>query len=403
VPRAPIPLGGWGLIRTAPYPAGEAKPSRFRAFARFRGFDGRTRQVEAWGRSKTAAEQALRRKLQDLAAGRHGDLNASTRFSDAADVWLEGLDSLVEQRRRSPGTVETYRRLLRNHVLPAMGQLRLGEVTTPLVDKVLLSIRREVSGATAKTARTVISGVMSTAVRQGAITVNPVREVQTIDARPARPPRALTAVERIELVTRLSQDEAARRRDLPDLVFFMLSTGARIGEALATLWSDVDLDAGTVAITSTLIRIRGEGLYRKATKTRTGERTLPLPDSTVGVLRRRFVSRARLDQPIFPDLKGGFRDPNNVRRELRRARGDGDLAWITSHTFRKTAATILDEAALSARLIADQLGHARPSMTQDVYLTRRAVDDQAARALDDALRSALYPEPASGSQDEKDG
>ena len=30
--------------------------------------------------------------------------------------------------------------------------------------------------------------------------------------------------------------------------------------------------------------------------------------------------------------------------------------------------TILDEAALSARLIADQLGHARPSMTQDVYL-----------------------------------
>lgn len=34
----------------------------------------------------------------------------------------------------------------------------------------------------------------------------------------------------------------------------------------------------------------------------------------------------------------------------------------------KTAATILDEAALSARLVADQLGHARPSMTQDVYL-----------------------------------
>ena len=36
----------------------------------------------------------------------------------------------------------------------------------------------------------------------------------------------------------------------------------------------------------------------------------------------------------------------------------GDLSWVTSHTFRKTAATILEEAALSARLIADQLGHA---------------------------------------------
>ncbi|WP_228501809.1 site-specific integrase [Nocardioides agariphilus] len=39
---------------------------------------------------------------------------------------------------------------------------------------------------------------------------------------------------------------------------------------------------------------------------------------------------------------------------------------MTSHAFRKTAATIVDEAALSARLIADQLGHIRPSMTQDV-------------------------------------
>jgi integrase len=56
---------------------------------------------------------------------------------------------------------------------------------------------------------------------------------------------------------------------------------------------------------------------------------------------------------------------------------------------RKTAATRLDEAALSARLVADQLGHARPSMTQDVYMGRRAMDSQAALALDAALRDAL--------------
>jgi integrase len=67
------------------------------------------------------------------------------------------------------------------------------------------------------------------------------------------------------------------------------------------------------------------------------------------------------------------------------------MEWVTSHTFRKTAATILDEAALSARLVADQLGHARPSMTQDVYLARRAVDSQAATALEAGLRG-LWPE-----------
>ena len=48
------------------------------------------------------------------------------------------------------------------------------------------------------------------------------------------------------------------------------------------------------------------------------------------------------------------------------------LAWITSHSFRKTNATILDDAGLSTRQIADQLGHARPSLTMDVYLGRGA-------------------------------
>ena len=98
------------------------------------------------------------------------------------------------------------------------------------------------------------------------------------------------------------------------------------------------------------------------------------------------MTGARLDQPVFPSVDGGFRDPANVRRELREARGKDALAWITSHTFRKTAATILDEAALSARLVADQLGHSRPSMTQDVNMGRRAVDSQAALALEAALR-----------------
>jgi integrase len=232
----------------------------------------------------------------------------------------------------------------------------------------------------------VISGVMRSAVRHGAVTVNPVREAQPIDARPARAPRALTIGERTELLRQLNEDARSRRRDLPDLVFFMLATGTRIGEALAVVWSEVDLDAGTVEITNTLIRVKGEGLLRKQTKTLSGERTLVLPWSAAAVLRRRFTSGARFDQPVFPDTRGGFRDPNNVRRELGEARGAGDLSWVTSHTFRKTAATILDEAALSARLIADQLGHARPSMTQDVYLARRAVGEAAAQALDAALR-----------------
>jgi integrase len=72
----------------------------------------------------------------------------------------------------------------------------------------------------------------------------------------------------------------------------MLATGVRIGEALAVVWSQVDFDAGTVEITSTLVRVKGQGLLRKSTKTPAGERTLPLPTSAVASLRRRFMTGA---------------------------------------------------------------------------------------------------------------
>lgn len=389
--RAPMPIGTWGLIRT--YSVGQdehGKPTRVRAMADYRDFDGVVRRVEASGKTATAATQNLRQKLQNrVGEGRQGELTGLTRVSVSADLWMLKMEELVADGRRSPGTVDTYRRQLRNHVLPALGEVRLGEATTPLVDKVVGAIKADVSAATARTCRSVISGVLGLAVRYGAISHNPVRDVERIESRPTRAPRALTPAERVELLTHLNTDDKARRRDLPDLVFFMLATGVRIGEALGVIWSQVDLDAGTVHVTSTLIRIKGEGLLRKGTKSAAGERTLPLPLSAVALLRRRFMTGARLDQPVFPDVNGGFRDPANVRRELREARGTETLAWITSHTFRKTAATILDEAALSARLVADQLGHSRTSMTQDFYLGRRSVDSQAAVALDAALRDAL--------------
>ncbi|MGH8892483.1 MAG: tyrosine-type recombinase/integrase [Actinomycetes bacterium] len=396
--RAPLPIGSWGLIRTEPVGRdAKGRPKRHRARTYYRDFDGVTRLVEASGRTPTMATNNLRQKLQNRTqAGRYGELTAMSRFSDAAELWFSKIEGMVTEGRRSPATADTYRRQLENHVLPALGEVRLGEATTPMVDKVIGAIKADVSAATAKSCRSVISGVMGLAVRYGAIVGNPVREVERIESKPKRDPRALSLEERVTLIHQLQGDEKARRRDLPDLVFFMLATGVRIGEALAAVWSEVNFDAGTIEITSTLVRVKGEGLLRKGTKSPAGTRTLPLPESAVAVLRRRFMTGARLDQPIFPDVLGGFRDPANVRRDIREARGDEALAWVTSHSFRKTAATILDEAALSARLVADQLGHSRPSMTQDVYMGRRAVDAQAALALDAALRNLADPAENNG-------
>lgn len=121
------------------------------------------------------------------------------------------------------------------HILPALGEVRLAEATTPLIDKVVGAIKADVSAATAKSCRSVISGVLGLAVRYGAVSHNPVREVERIEAKPSKEPRALTAEERARLIRQFREDEKARRKDLPDLVAFMLATGCRIGEALAVV------------------------------------------------------------------------------------------------------------------------------------------------------------------------
>ena len=70
------------------------------------------------------------------------------------------------------------------------------------------------------------------------------------------------------------------------------------------------------------------------------------------------------------EQRGWFPPPTGQHK---RVRCDvGPFSWVTSHVFRKTVATRLDDACLSARQIADQLGHARPSLTQDVYMGRKA-------------------------------
>ena len=89
------------------------------------------------------------------------------------------------------------------------------------------------------------------------------------------------------------------------------------------------------------------------------------------------------DEPVFGPVDGTFRDPRNVSRWLRMARErHGFEDWVTFHAWRKTTATVLDEGGATARMIADQLGHSRVSMTQDVYLGRRGRESRVATALE---------------------
>jgi integrase len=374
--RPGLALGTAGAVRIYRTAAG------WKARTRYRDYDGQVREVERWGKSKGAAERSLRLALRDRSQSEgDAEISAETRVSVLAEVWFRYLSD----QDRSVTTLEQYRYRIDHQILPVLGNLRVRELTPGIIDRHLRLMATRHGPAAAKTCRSIVSGFCGLAVRHGALTSNPVRDAARIP-QPKRQPRALTLAEARQLRARLAFDERAVERDLPDLVSMFMATGLRIGEGLALTWADVDLERQTITVKSTLVRLNGRGLTIKPTKTAAGARTLILPSWCVEMLRARCANRPKSVSadvtPVFPAPMGGWRDPGNTRADFRDAFRAAGFAWTTAHTFRRSVATWMDEGGLTARAAADQLGHARPSITQDVYYGRRVASTGAAAVLE---------------------
>ncbi|MDH2442398.1 site-specific integrase [Amnibacterium sp. CER49] len=360
----------------------------WRARVRIRDYDGVIRQVQGAGRSRDAAERALQRALRDRQMSALGDLlSPRSKFSEAAEKWYSELTEL------SPSTMQAYRVRLDKTVLPALGNVRVHELSVGLIDRHLKAVKTRHGAAAAKQTKTVLSGVCGLLARHDAIATNPVRDVARVSTLPKHPPMALSVAQLRDVVTWFRADEVAQSRDLPDLVAFLAGTGLRIGEACALTWADVDLEEATVHVHGTVLRIRGVGLVVGATKSRAGQRTIELPSWLVELLRAR---RGEADRPVFPaPLSGGWRDPSNTSHWVKDGFMSMGLCDFTSHTFRKSVASILSDSGVSPRIMADQLGHARPSLSLDVYLGRSKRVRGASGALEQvgAVEGAARAEP----------
>jgi integrase len=360
----------------------------YKARARYRDFDGVVRTVARFGQTKTAAKNALVAALRDRARAAQGShITPATTIADLAGLWLAA-GVKTSGQPWATNTRETYAYIVANEVIPALGGIRIGELKLSVVNRALSTIAARNGPGAAKTMKTALSGMCQLAIQHEALEANPVRDAIRITKQRKGPVRALTPGEVEDLTDRLRADRDAVRYDLPDLVDWMLGTGARIGETCAARDAVLDLQAGTWEINATTIRIKGRkpGLVvQERPKTAAGWRILALPPYCVQIAERRATEiRLRADEAVlFPAPKAPtLRDPSNTAKGLRQALDRLGYDWVTSHTFRKTVATRLDEAGQPARVIADQLGHAKPSMTQDVYMGRAVVSADAARILD---------------------
>ncbi len=377
-----------------------AKPDLWRAYANFRDTDGATRRIERSGATENKATNNLKTALRDR-VGKNVELNATSRFADLAKTWLEGIG-----RHKSGTTYDRYKTRLDNHVLPVIGQLRCRECTAGRFKTLIDDLERAgLAAATRRGVRTVLSGVMQEAVDRDIITVNPARSMGRIEGGRTKKPSAYDAPQLIDFLARIDGDKESLSANLPDFIRLLFGTGARFGEALALRWRDVNLsdsapiratdawgDTVTVPpkamwINGNIVDVRGKGLVRNDGKTFKANRVIVLPDYLYTLLLVRRPVGAPEDEPVFPSGTLGWRHPSNVQRSVRRLRLRVKYPHFTTHVGRKSVATALDQAGHSAREIAAILGHAKPSMTQDVYMARGEANPAAAASLDRLHRS----------------
>ncbi|WP_134119503.1 hypothetical protein [Kribbella kalugense] len=157
--RPPLSIRSWGQISTwVAETDTNGKPTKHKSQARFRDHDGHLRPLSAYAKTKTAAERAHLKKLQDRAkTTQSGELTAMHKINHLLDLWEKRFEDLIADGKRSPTSLDTYRRSLKNHVRPALGELRIGEATTPRLDTVLTKIKAAAGASTAKTCRPIIS------------------------------------------------------------------------------------------------------------------------------------------------------------------------------------------------------------------------------------------------------
>jgi integrase len=328
--------------------------------------------------ARNALAEALRDRVR-IQIG-DGDVTPETKIAVLAEAWY------AEQvrRGRTINTLAAYRRCIDLHIGPALAEVRIRELTVGVVDRFIAAVSLKSGPSQAKQTKSSISGMLSMATRFDAIDRNLAADVGPIVwTEPREQPRALTLEQLKQLRAWISYDNKAIRRDIPDLVDFLMCTGVRIGEACGLTWGAINLDEGWCEVRSTVVRQKGKGLVNQSKpKTKAGFRKLALPSWMIEILRARFVDQGD-DVAVFPAPRGGLRDGSNTQADLRDAFGAAGFEWATSHIVgRKSVASLMDMNGLSARAAADQLGQEGVALVQDRYYGRKLADTGAAALLE---------------------
>jgi integrase len=210
---------------------------------------------------------------------------------------------------------------------------------------------------TVKATHSLINGALEKAEEIRLVAKNVARGARIpVDDAGERETKALTKEEYARFM-----DDLAKRSGYYMFALFMSNTGLRSGEAIALTRKDVDLKNGTVRVNKTYVQATGG--IQNSTKTASSNRTIPIPEATVRLLKEHMLRQKRQEPsaPLFQSETGGYLCSRNLRRQFQACGKRVGVDWLTIHTLRHTYASRLFQKKVDIKVISQLLGH------KDVY------------------------------------
>ena len=239
----------------------------------------------------------------------------------------------------SASTLERYDQVVRVHIIPPLGRIKLSALTPRDVQLMVSQLRQTAAPASVIKIHGVLRNALGDAERMDLVPRNVARAVRSATlTRTER--RALTPAEAATLLSQLEGDR------LEGVFVLALTTGLRRGELLGLRWQDIDLEGRTLFVRQTLQRVNGQ-LRFVPPKTHRSTRSMPLSQLAMSALSAQRVRQAEdrlLVGPawddhdlVFATHLGTPLEPRNVNRRFSAARSAAGLQWVRLHDLRHYA------------------------------------------------------------------
>jgi integrase len=327
-----------------------------------------TKRKPVYGRTYKEAEKKLAVAMGDAARGIVYDDENQT-VGKYMTQWLS--DSAKHAVKAT--SYRAYESQTRNHIVPAIGKVKLSRLTPAHLQALYAAKLREgMKPASVRQIHAILHKALEQAVRFSLIPTNPASKVDPPKIRQEEI-APLTAEQASKLL-----DVTRNERDHYEALYMLaLTTGLRIGELLGLKWSDIDLHPRRLRVSRQLQRSREEGLIFTEPKA-ASRRTVDLPASTVEALKRHRKRQAEetlkaggayLDNDLLfaADLGGPIGPEKVTQRAFKPLLKRAGLPEIRFHDLRHTFATLLLAQGVHPTYVQRALGHASVKMTLDRY------------------------------------